>query len=455
MKTSVHTNLYTDAGGALIERSYRLAVVAGPDAGLRRIIEGGTTMVGTHPDNDIVLTDTTVSRYHLELQIRREGLSVRDLDSTNGTRHAGNRIGAITLTGPAQLRLGKHTELAIEAEDAPAALGDYQGDRFGGVIGASLPMRRLFSLLARVALTDATVLLEGETGTGKEAIALALHHASRRADGPFVVVDCASIPHELIASELFGHAKGSYTGAFNDKRGLIEAATGGTLFLDEIGELPLDLQPQLLRALDKREVRRVGETRPIPVDIRVLAATHRDLRAMVKAGSFREDLYYRLAVVRCEVPPLRTRLDDLPALARHFAELFGRSGWDVSAGLLDQLGRHSWPGNVRELRNVIERALSLGMVVVDGASGGDVALNASAAASAAPAAGAPTAQAILELPFKEAKAALVEGFERDYLVNLLARHKGNISRAALEAGIDRNYIHRLVKKYGLEVERGG
>ncbi len=452
MKTSIPTNLYTDAGGALIERSYRLAVVAGPDAGLRRVIEGGTTMIGTHPDNDIALTDSTVSRYHLELQIRREGLSVRDLDSTNGTRHGGNRIGAITLTGPAQLRLGKHTELAIEAEDTPAQLGQYQGDRFGGVIGASGPMRRLFSLLARVALTDATVLLEGETGTGKEAIALALHHASRRADGPFVVVDCASIPHELIASELFGHAKGSYTGAIADKRGLIEAATGGTLFLDEIGELPLDLQPQLLRALDKREVRRVGETKPIPVDIRVLAATHRDLRAMVKAGSFREDLYYRLAVVRCEVPPLRTRLDDLPALARHFAELFGRSGWDVSDGLLEQLARHAWPGNVRELRNVIERALSLGMVVVDGASPTEAAMAASVSGSAGPATTA--SAAILELPFKEAKAALVEGFERDYLVNLLARHKGNISRAALEAGIDRNYIHRLVKKYGLEVDRG-
>ena len=448
------TSLYTDAGGQLIERSYRLAVVAGPDAGLRRVIEGGTTMIGSHPDNDIVLTDSTVSRYHLELQIRREGLSVRDLDSTNGTRHAGNRIGAITLTGPAQLRLGKHTELAIEAEDAPATLGEFQGDRFGGVIGASLPMRRLFSLLARVALTDATVLLEGETGTGKEAIALALHHASRRADGPFVVVDCASIPHELIASELFGHARGSYTGAVSDKQGLIEAATGGTLFLDEIGELPIDLQPQLLRALDKREVRRVGETRPIPVDIRVLAATHRDLRAMVKTGGFREDLYYRLAVVRCEVPPLRTRLDDLPALARHFAELFGRSGWDISAGLLEQLGRHRWPGNVRELRNVIERALSLGLVVVDGASPHDPALavNASAGAPAAGSSGA--SSAILDLPFKDAKAALVESFERDYLVNLLARHKGNISRAALEAGIDRNYIHRLVKKYGLEVDRG-
>ena len=449
---TVHTNLYTDAGGQLIERSYALTVVAGPDAGLRRVIESGTTMIGTHPDNDLVLTDTTVSRYHLELQVRREGLAVRDLDSTNGTRWGGARVQAITLTEPGRLRLGKHTELAVEAEDVPAALGAYAGDRFGDVIGAAPPMRALFALLARVAPSDATVLLEGETGTGKEAIAEAIHRHGGRSSGPFVVVDCASIPRELIASELFGHARGSYTGAISDKRGLIEAADKGTVFLDEIGELPLDLQPQLLRALEKREIRRVGETRPIAVDIRVLAATHRDLRAMVKAGQFREDLYYRLAVVRCEVPPLRSRLGDLPALARHFAEAFGKSGWDVSPALLDELARHTWPGNVRELRNVVERALSLGTLAVDAEPTAATTAPASATAAAGLVAGQP--QAILDLPFKEAKAALVEGFERDYLVHLLARHKGNISREAMEAGIDRNYIHRLVKKYGLEVERG-
>ena len=445
-RTFDHTNVYTDAGGQLIERSFRLTVASGPDAGRRYVVESGTTMVGTHADNQIVLTDASVSRFHLELQIRREGLVVRDLDSTNGTRHEGARIGSITLTGPARLRLGKHTEITIESEDAPAPIGDYPADHFGDVIGSSPPMRKLFAMLARVAPTDATVLLEGETGTGKEAIAEALHRASHRAAGPCVVVDCASIPRELIASELFGHAKGSYTGAISDKRGLIEAASGGTLFLDEIGELPFDLQPQLLRALEKREVRRVGETRPIAVDIRVLAATHRDLRAMVKSGSFREDLYYRLAVVRCEVPPLRARPGDLPALARHFAEQFGRSAWKLSPALLAELARHDWPGNVRELRNVVERALSLGTLAVDD----EVAVPLGAPAAAGPAAN----QAILDLPFKEAKAALVEGFERDYLVHLLARHRGNISRAALEAGIDRNYIHRLVKKYGLDVERG-
>jgi len=447
VRTQVQTALYTGADGHLLERTFRLRVAAGPDAGKEHVLDEGTTMVGTHPDNDVVLTDNTVSRYHLELRVRSDGIAVKDLDTTNGTRQGGTKIGSVVLTGPSRLRLGKHTEIEIVPDEREIELADWpaSSDRFGGVLGQNPAMRRLFALLARVAPTDATVLLAGETGTGKEAIAEAIHQSSRRVAGPFVVVDCGSIPHDLIASELFGHARGAYTGATSDKRGLIEVANGGTLFLDEIGELALDLQPQLLRVLDKRQVRRVGETAPVDVDIRVIAASHRDLRAMVKAGQFREDLYYRLAVVRAEIPPLRERLEDLPALARHFAEEMGRSGFDLSAALLDQLSRHAWPGNVRELRNVVERALSLGS---SGLSDEPPAHPQRAATTAPP----PPAD-VLELPFKEAKAALIEGFEREYLVHLLARHKGNISRAAAEAGIDRNYIHRLVKKYGIEVER--
>ncbi|HSK05054.1 MAG TPA: sigma-54 dependent transcriptional regulator, partial [Kofleriaceae bacterium] len=317
---------------------------------------------------------------------------------------------------------------------------------------------RLFSLLARAAPTEATILLQGETGTGKEAIAEAVHRMSRRNRGPFVVVDCGSIPHELIASELFGHAKGSFTGAGADKQGLIEAASRGTLFLDEIGELALDLQPQLLRVLDRRQVRRVGETHSVDVDIRVVAATHRDLRAMVRAGQFREDLYYRLAVVATHVPPLRERKADIPALASWFADKMGRGGWVQSPGLLEQLVAHDWPGNVRELRNVVERALSLGAAALadltDGRPRSAPPGDSGGAHGNEPAERRAPAADVLELPFKEAKAALVEGFERDYLTALLARHKGNISRAAAEAGIDRNYIHRLVKKYNLEVDRG-
>jgi DNA-binding NtrC family response regulator len=460
--SEVHTKLLTDdSSGALVERRYRLRVVSGPDHGKDHVLEAGTTMVGTHADNDLVLTDATVSRYHLEIRMRRDGIEVRDLDTTNGTKHGGVRIGQVLLVGPARLRLGKHTEIDVESVDSDVVLEDWASDRFGDVLGSAPAMRRLFALLARAAVTEATILLSGETGTGKEALAEAVHQASPRAQQPFVVVDCGSIPRELIASELFGHARGAFTGAATDKQGLIEAASRGTLFLDEIGELALDLQPQLLRVLDRRQVRRVGETAAVDVDIRVIAATHRDLRAMVKAGKFREDLYYRLAVVATQVPPLRERKADIPALATCFAERMGRGTFAQSPSLLDQLERHDWPGNVRELRNVVERALSLGSASLADlgdtgapAAGPAAADGAEPARPGAPSAAADTAPDVLDLPFKEAKAALVETFERDYLTALLARHRGNISRAAAEAGIDRNYIHRLVKKYGLEVDRG-
>jgi DNA-binding NtrC family response regulator len=458
--SDVHTQLLTDdASGRLVERRYRLRIVGGPDQGKEHVLEDGTTMVGTHADNDLILTDATVSRYHLELRVRKGGIEVRDLETTNGTRHGGARIGQVVLIGPARLRIGKHTELDVEPVDSAVELGDWPGDRFGDVLGATPAMRRLFALLAKAAATEATILLSGETGTGKEALAEAVHQGSGRATGPFVVVDCGSIPHELIASELFGHAKGSFTGATGDKQGLIEAAHHGTLVLDEIGELALDLQPQLLRVLDRRQVRRVGETQAIDVDVRVIAATHRDLRAMVRAGQFREDLYYRLAVVAAHVPPLRERKADIPALAARFAERMGRGTFALSPSLLALLDRHDWAGNVRELRNVVERALSLG----DAGLGDLAEPGAASAARTSAGDGAPprpvgpagdTPNDMLELPFKEAKAALVENFERDYLTALLARHRGNISRAAAEAGIDRNYIHRLVKKYGLEVDRG-
>jgi DNA-binding NtrC family response regulator len=463
--TDVPTQLLTDdASGMLVERRYRLRIVAGPDQGKDHALEDGTTMVGTHADNDLVLTDATVSRHHLEIRVRRDGIEVRDLDTTNGTKHGGARVGQVVLIGPARLRLGKHTELDVEPVDEGVVLGDWLGDRFGDVLGTTPPMRRLFALLAKAATTEATILLQGETGTGKEAIAEAVHRLSPRAHGPFVVVDCGSIPHELIASELFGHARGSFTGAATDKQGLIEAANRGSLFLDEIGELALDLQPQLLRVLDRRQVRRVGETQAVDVDIRVIAATHRDLRAMVRAGQFREDLYYRLAVVATHVPPLRERKADIPALATWFAERMGRGTFAQSPSLLELLERHDWPGNVRELRNVVERALSLGNAALAdlGDASGALAAGGEAVEPSEPPARRASAPAgtgagpsdVLDLPFKEAKAALVESFERDYLTALLARHRGNISRAASEAGIDRNYIHRLVKKYGLEVDRG-
>jgi len=294
------------------------------------------------------------------------------------------------------------------------------------------------------------VLLEGETGTGKELLAEALHLRSTRRERPFVVVDCGALPRDLIGSELFGHVRGAFTGALNNKRGLIEEADGGTLFLDEVGELPLDLQPQLLRALEKREVRPIGEVRARKVNIRVVAATNRNLAEEVRAGKFREDLYFRLAVVRAQVPPLRKRKEDIPLLVRNFLVDLKREDFQLSSDVLAQLMAHDWPGNIRELRNIVERGLSLesGSLPLEVAgSVGEL------TGDAADYAGG-MHKDVLNKPFKEAKGLLVESFEREYLTHLLARHNGNISRAALEAGIDRNYIHRLVKKYNIPVDRG-
>ena len=442
-----HTaQLYTDAAtGQLRERHFRVAVVRGPDQGQERTLDTGTTLVGTHPNNDLVLTDKTVSRYHLELQVKSDGIKVTDLDTTNGTKLGGTRIGSITVTGASKLRLGKTTEIQLIPDDENVDVPAFLSDRFGSVLGTSNCMRDMFALLQRVATTDATLLMEGETGTGKEAIAESVHRASHRANAPFVVVDCGAIPKDLIQSELFGHIRGAFTGAHSDKTGLIEAANGGTLFLDEIGELDIELQPQLLRVLEKREVRKVGDTTARSVDIRVLAATNRDLRQMVREGTFREDLYFRLAVVRAAVPPLRDRRDDIPALVSHFASRAGGEGFAVPPTMMDELCNYDWPGNVRELRNVVERALSLGTTGLPA--------HRATTAGGSPIAPAPTDD-MLDLPFKEAKGQLIEGFERAYLTHLLGKHRGNISRAAADAGIDRNYIHRLVKKYGIEVERG-
>jgi transcriptional regulator with PAS, ATPase and Fis domain len=438
--------LYTDGSdGTLKVRRYVLRIVAGPNAGVERDLESGTVLIGSHENNDVVLTDATVSRYHLEIQVRADGIRVSDLDSTNGTYLNDTRLGSVVVRGRALLRVGGETQMEIIPADEAVSVAPFGLRMFGRVYGGSPVMQELFALLNQVAPTDTTVLVQGETGTGKELIAEAIHAASLRRDAAFVIVDCGAIPRELMAAELFGHTRGAFTGAANAKRGLADEADGGTLFLDEIGELPLDLQPQLLRVLEKKEIRPIGETRPHKVDVRVIAATNRDLKALVHGGQFREDLYFRLAVVQVVVPPLRKRKEDIPELARCFLREIGKGDFFVPEAIMQQLADHEWPGNVRELRNVVERGMSLATAQM------------SADLEDAPtdrgAEGAVSAE-MMDMPFKEAKGILVEAFEKEYLTHLLERHHGNISRAAAEAGIDRNYIHRLVKKYGIPVQRG-
>jgi DNA-binding NtrC family response regulator len=414
-------------------------VIKGPDRGESvRLQEGKPVYFGSAPNCEMVLTDKTVSRRHMSAELAGDEVIVRDNDSTNGTFIQGSRFKEINIGFGAEVKLGR-TVIKFLPDEEVVEPEPSAEESFGHLLGSDTKMRQMFKLLQDVAATDATVLIEGETGTGKELIAEELHNHSLRRNGPFVVFDCGAVPHELIESALFGHVKGSFTGAITDRRGAFAEANGGTIFLDEIGEMALDLQPSLLRALDKRAVRKVGANAFEKVDVRVVAATNRDLRSEVAKKSFREDLYYRLAVIRVSVPPLRERGSDIPLLVNHFVQQFSSDrSLQVTKDDMARVQRHSWPGNVRELRNTIERACLL--------SRGDT-LNVDDALTeeASPALGIRT-----DLPFKEAKGQLVEMFEREYIEDLMRRHKMNLSAAAREAQIDRKHLRELIRKYGLD-----
>jgi len=421
---------------------YRLTVAGGES------LEGAGAIlrVGSKEGNSLRLTNETVSRYHFEIESTPLGFLLRDLGSTNGTFVDGYRVREVYLPRRAQLKAGE-VAITFEALGEDVAIELSESDGFGDAIGRSAAMREVFSVLEKVAKKDLTILLEGESGTGKERIAEAIHLASPRKDKRFVVFDCASVPATLMESELLGHERGAFTGAQARRVGRFEEADGGTLFLDEIGELPLELQPKLLRALERREIRRVGGANVQPVDVRVLAATNRDLVREVNRGAFREDLYYRLAVVRVRVPPLRERREDIALLVEHFVResLDGDEARarEVVAGISETnwqgLLNHPWPGNVRELRNFIERTLAV--------SGG---VEADVPPPPRGAVGAPVEAAgavDLSRPFIEEREALLASFERTYLEAMLARHGGNISRAARAAGLDRMHFKRLLAKH--------
>jgi len=420
--------------------SYRVTVVAGVDTGASIELDVATptrALVGQSPVCALRLSDPTVSRRHFSLEVTARGLHLSDLGSTNGTFVSGVLVGEVWLRGGEDIRLGD-TQLHVEQVGARAyTLADSWG--LGSVIGASTAMRRLYPLCERLAATEVTLVIEGETGTGKECLAEAIHSASRRAAAPFVVFDCTAVAPNLIESELFGHERGAFTGSVGLRRGVFERAQHGTLFIDEVGDLPLALQPKLLRAIERGQLVRVGGEEPMQVDVRIISATRRDLDREVYAGRFRDDLFHRLTVARIELPPLRERLGDVTLLAAHFAAQLGADPSALPAELLGRWEDAPWPGNVRELRNAVMRYLALGELATK---------ETARTHRASPASGDVVAQILAEeLPWSDARERMVDAFEARYVRDMLSRHAGNVTRAAAAAGIARRYFHRLKARH--------
>jgi transcriptional regulator with GAF, ATPase, and Fis domain len=423
--------------------------IAGHAASTTHVFDGDLCRIGSHPSNELVLDDPTISRFHCRIVREGGAWKVVDTGSRNGTRIGGVKILVAELEGSVTIEIGDsllrvRAGLEGEGKSVPVV------PSFGAIVGQSAAMQQLFAVLERVAASDIDVLVQGESGTGKELVAAELVGRSPRADKPLVVVDCGSISPALVESELFGHVRGAFTGADRDREGAFEAADGGTLFLDEVGELPPELQPKLLRALEAREVRRVGTTKPKRIDVRVIAATNRDLEREVNRGRFREDLYYRLAKVGVRVPPLRDRLEDIPLLVRSFIAQVGKGSRLFSPAVLAEMQRYDWPGNIRELKNYVERGVVLEDVPSPrNRSGTMLAVRAPSVAEETDA-----AQQALEAhtPFRVAKEHAIAAFERSYIGPLLDKCSGNMSKAARLARMDRMYLHQLAQKHGF---RGG
>ena len=426
---------------------YRVArfvvrVVSGPEPLPGPVESAGTEVtIGTDERCTLRLGDPTVSRLHCSITASPEGIQLTDLGSTNGSVIAGCRVATAWLAPGTRVVLG-NTEIVVDRSGDDVTEPISRDERFGPVLGTSVAMRRLFALLPKIAASQATVLIEGETGTGKSLLARAIHAASPRADRPFVVVDCGSIPGTLIEGELFGHDRGAFTGAVGERAGYFEAADGGTVFLDEVGELPAELQPKLLRVLEERVIRRLGARDVTHVDVRIIAATNRDLRTEVNRSNFRADLWYRLATVKLRVPPLRERPEDIPRLVEHIWSSLGDTDEPPPRALVERMTRQSWPGNVRELRSAVERALLFD---------GDPELWRTVTGTGDPIAGGEASDA--GLSFRAAKARAIEAWERDFLGDLIHRHGGNISRAARAAGMNRNHLRDLLVRHDIHASK--
>jgi DNA-binding NtrC family response regulator len=433
-----------------VSAKFTFTVTDGPDRGLRFVIDGsqaGRILVGQSPACSFRLTDREVSRRHFALELTADGVRLTDLGSTNGTFVDRVRVYEALLSGDEIVRVGA-TALRVDVEDAAPASAKTPAtpatpatiDRFGRTLGESPVMRRLFPLCQRVAASNVPVIIEGETGTGKEVLAESIHEMGPRANGPFVVFDCTTVPASLVESELFGHERGSFTGAVSTRKGVFEQADGGTLLIDEIGDLDLALQPKLLRALERSEIRRVGSDRWIKVDVRVLAATRRNLDHEVEVGRFRDDLFHRLAVARIELPPLRHRGGDIALLARRIWVSMGGDDRLLSPSVIARWSEDPWPGNVRELRNAVARHLALGELASD-----ERHAQIDQALAPAPANPGDSIERLLamNLSFIESRDRLVEEFERRYVERLLAAHGGDVGNAAAASGIGRRYFQKL------------
>jgi transcriptional regulator with GAF, ATPase, and Fis domain len=428
---------------------FRLTVIDGPSKGSVFSIDASApsrVLIGKSPVCEVRLSDQEVSRRHAAFEIVETRLELTDLDSTNGTRVDGVAVAKAYLGGGETVRLGKSALRVERTEQTP---GKFVADNhFGRVRGQSARMRRLYPLLRRIADSDVPILIEGETGTGKEHLAEALHEQGPRAKSPLVVFDCTAVAPNMIESELFGHERGAFTGAVSPHRGVFERANHGTLLIDEIGELPLELQPKLLRAIERSELTRIGGEREIRVDVRLMFATRRDLDQEVQKGRFRDDLFHRIAVARVELPPLRARRADIPLLATLFCSEFGADPQQIlTEELLGRWQDQAWPGNVRELRNTVLRRVALGELQLEPLEESEE-THSTREARPHVNAGDPIARILaLELPLDEARGRMVEEFERRYLEQVLAAHGGSVTRAAVAAGIARRHFHRLKSRY--------
>jgi transcriptional regulator with PAS, ATPase and Fis domain len=447
-RTTAMTQLIERDGQTVARRlqKVRVTVLDGPDRGAS--FEGAQDEIrlGGADDNDLQVRDPSVSRRHVALRMSEDGLRVVDLGSTNGTFLGATRLYDAVVDGVAELLLGS-TRVRVEPLRESVEKDISAGVRFGRLVGTSPSMREVFAVLERIAASDLTVLVEGETGTGKELVADALHRHSPRVGAPFIAVDCGAIPRDLIESELFGTDRA----AARPRQGAFAAADTGTLFLDEVAELPMELQAKLLRVLETREVRAVGSDAVVPCDVRVVAATNRNLPREVKEGRFRQDLYYRLAAVVVKLPPLRSRLEDVPLLVETILEDINRRRsaqglapyQPLDRRAMDLLDHYDFPGNVRELRNLVERFAVLGPDPAALSQGHGT----------PEARGAGVHEIRTDLPFHDAKEIWTEIFEKTYLTKLLATHSNNVSAAARTSGIDRRHLQRLMVKHDLR-ERG-